>query len=327
LATSASTAATVADTAATVTKTSKLAGMVSWLKAGASSVGKFATSLVGSGSRLALMTGGLKTAALATGKLASGLVGSVASSAAAGTALVALGWAAASAATAYAGWHIGKWIGEFTGLHKSVAQLADEHRKALKDSPEIKKNMSEIEALADKRIKKLDAEGKARAKNLQLWGATHTQASIGAKDTASELKMLESMAKSGNKNADMLARLNKLKKESGQIPSQELQAQGVVNKQSVDGQNTLAKNMENTETKNKIDGIPGIKTNGPMIQNSVGQMNENTKENNIRLGEVVNLLSKIANDKKVSELLERYLPSIAENNGEGSLANVANGWI
>jgi hypothetical protein len=278
-ATVAATGATGAATAATVAQTGALARFLPWLAHGVGYLAGYAW----------------------------GLAGVVAGSAAFAAALTVVGVAVAATALAFGMYQIGKWL---SGFILSDEDVTKNHENFLKVSEELKQNKKEIDDIASKKIAALDMEGKKRAENLQLWGLNHTQASIGAKDAASELKMLESMAKAGNKNVDMLARLNELKEESTQIQPQESQAQEV-----------------SAETKNQIDEIPGIKTKGPITQNSVGQMNENTKENNVRLGEVVDLLSKVVNNKKISELLEHYLPDIAENKGEGSLANVANGWI
>jgi len=291
-------------------------------------------SLGGAATRIGGLFTTLKTAIpsmLSFGKLA-GFASSAVSGL--GSAMSVLGPVALMVGAAIGGWKIGKWIGEITGLHKSTKELADEHRKALKNSPEIKAHMSEIDKLAEKRIANLDTEGKLRAKNLKLWGLNNTQASIGAKSAQDELKMLESMAKAGNKNADMLKRLNELRKAAKEAPQAK-----VVPGAGGDWEDMAKRNRAFLEGGPKaysrdeaplINEVPTVKVQegGPKTPSPVTDLIKVQSENSEKMKSAVDYLKEICkSSEEAQDLLKVYLPKLVEGTTDTGLASVANNWI
>ena len=167
-------------------------------------------------------------------------------------AVTRLGVAVGIVAAAYAGWQIGRQIDEMIGLteatdrlSKSTGDAADAaksgaafalagpvgwiragfYAKAIGESlhylEEQKKHTAEINALADARIAKMTEEQRAMAKQLEAWGATHIQASILAGDERQLLKWLEAQVKAGKGNADILEKIEQLRRRNAKALAEE----------------------------------------------------------------------------------------------------------
>ena len=205
--------------------------------------GRAAGSLAKVGARfLPSIAGGLTTAASAAGSFVA-------------AAAPFAGVAAAIAATATAGWYAGKALEEYAfgfgdstdRIMKGTATWTDNVKRSILSvipiygsfynaaieeaqiaNTEMKKNASDISKMADKRIAAMSAEGKQRAKQLEQWGANHTQASIFAGDAKQELKFLERLAKGkGKGNVEIQNRIALLKEEKEANKSEKAEATAV----------------------------------------------------------------------------------------------------
>jgi hypothetical protein len=346
LATGASTAATVVNTATTGLNTIAVGANTAALglqaaAAGTAAVatGGAAVATAGAGvaaasqaSKLALLLPWLAKGAGYLAGYAWGLAGVVAGSAAFVTALTIAGVAIAAIVVGFLSYKFGKWI---SGFILSDEDVTKNHKNFLKVSEEIKQNKKEIDDIANKKIAALDAEGKKRADNLKLWSLNNTQAAIGAGNTKEELKMLESLTKAGKGNADIQARINAIKKDNPDLNAkekQEMQAQDVTRILSLKEGKKLQAQIDargHLETKNNptMNEIPGVKIieGGPATQNN--KVSESTQENTAKLNEAVQILTQIFNNKKIIDILERYLPELSSEKGAPGLSSVANNWV
>jgi hypothetical protein len=169
-----------------------------------------------------------------------------------GLAMTRLGVAVAVAAAAFIGWHAGTQIAEWLGLADAVDRVAtststlgDVFRhsfvavaagpvlgamylsdlQTIREAEEgMKKSVEEINALADARIAKMTEEQQAMAKQLELWGFTHVQASILAGDEMKLLKALEAQVKAGKGNAVILELIEKLRRRNADALEEEAAA-------------------------------------------------------------------------------------------------------